>query len=130
MKRGIKEMVNATYLSKYDYSVQFSSVAQSCPTLCDPMNRKHSRRPCSSPTPRVHSNSRPSSRWCHPTISSSVVPFSSCPQSFPAWLLQMWYLHCTLEIIYLSGDRGNILKNLLFIHIYIYINNLATKKVC
>ena len=40
--------------------------------------------PCPSPTPRVHSNSCPSSQWCHPTISSSVVPFSSCPQSLPA----------------------------------------------
>ena len=44
----------------------------------------HARPPCPSPTPRVHPNPRPSSRWCHPTISSSVVPFSSCPQSFPA----------------------------------------------
>ena len=39
--------------------------------------------PCPSPTPRVHSDSRPLSQWCHPAISSSVVPFSSCPQSFP-----------------------------------------------
>ena len=62
-------------------SVQFSSVTQSCLTLCDPMNRS---TPFLSPTPRVHPNPRPSSRWCHPTISSSVVPFSSCPQSFPA----------------------------------------------
>ena len=45
------------------------------------MNR---RPPCPSPTPGVHSNSHPSSRWCHPAISSSVVPFSSCPQSLPA----------------------------------------------
>ena len=45
---------------------------------------QHARPPCPSPTPGVHSNSRPSSRWCHPTISSSVVPFSSCPQSLPA----------------------------------------------
>ena len=42
------------------------------------------RLPCPSPTPRACSNSWPSSQWCHPTISSSVVPFSSCPQSFPA----------------------------------------------
>ena len=60
---------------------QFSSVAQSCLTLCSPM---HARLPCPSPTPRVYSNSCPLSRWCHPTISSSVVHFSSCPQSFPA----------------------------------------------
>ena len=42
---------------------------------------QHVRPPCPSPTPRVHSNSCPLSRWCHPAISSSVVPFSSCPQS-------------------------------------------------
>ena len=65
-------------------SVQFSSAAQSCPTLCDRTNHGHARPPCPSPTPGVHSNSRPSSRWCHPAISSSVVPFSSCPQSLPA----------------------------------------------
>ena len=70
----------------------FSSVTQSCLTLCDPMNHstpglpvpQHARPPCPSPTPRVHPNPRPLSWWCHPTISSSVVPFSSCPQSFPA----------------------------------------------
>ena len=44
----------------------------------------HTRPPCPSPTPGVHSNSRPLSPWCHPSISSSVVPFSSCPQSLPA----------------------------------------------
>ena len=44
----------------------------------------HARLPCHSPTPRAYSNSCPLSQWCHPTISSSVVPFSSCPQSFPA----------------------------------------------
>ena len=60
----------------------FISVAQSCPTL-RPHELQHARPPCPSPTPRVHSNSCPSSRWCHPAISSSVVP-SSCPQSLPA----------------------------------------------
>ena len=45
---------------------------------------QHTRLPCPSPTPRAYLNSCPSSRWCHPTISSSVVPFSSCPQSLPA----------------------------------------------
>ena len=48
-----------------------------------PHELQHTRPPCPSPTPRVYSNSCPLSRWCHPTISSSVVPFSSCPQSFP-----------------------------------------------
>ena len=49
-----------------------------------PHESQHARPPCPSPTPRVHSDSRPSSQWCHPAISSSVVPFSSCPQSLPA----------------------------------------------
>ena len=49
-----------------------------------PNEPQHARPPCPSPTPGVYSNSCPSSRWCHPTISSSVVPFSSCPQSLPA----------------------------------------------
>ena len=67
---------------KVDSSVQFSSVAQSCPALCDPMNR-------STPGLPVHHHlleftQTPSSRWCHPAVSSSVVPFFSCPQSLPA----------------------------------------------
>ena len=49
-----------------------------------PHESQHARPPCPSSTPRFHSNSRPLSQWCHPTISSSVVPFSSCPQSLPA----------------------------------------------
>ena len=63
-------------------TIQFS-----CSVVSDsvqPHELQHSRPPCASPTPRVHSNSSPSSRWCHPAISSSVVPFSSCPQSLPA----------------------------------------------
>ena len=63
--------------------VQFSSVTQSCLTL-QPHESQHARPPCPSPTPRVYSNSRQSSRWCHPAILSSVVPFSSCPQSLSA----------------------------------------------
>ena len=64
-------------------SVQFSSVARSCLTL-QPNGLQHARLPCPSPTPRAYSDSCASSWWCHPTISSSVVPFSSCLQSFPA----------------------------------------------
>ena len=65
-------------------NVQFSSVAQSCPTLCWPHELQHARPPCPSPTPGVYPNSCPSSWWYHPAISSSVVPFSSCPQSLLA----------------------------------------------
>ena len=60
------------------------SVTQLCSTLCDPHGLQHTRLPCPSPTPGDCSNSCPSSRWCHPTISSSVIPFFSCLQSFPA----------------------------------------------
>ena len=49
-----------------------------------PHEPQHTRPPCPSPTPRVHTNPFPSSQWCHSIISSSVIPFSSCPQSFPA----------------------------------------------
>ena len=61
--------------------VQFSSVVSGS---SQPHEPQHARPSCPSPTPGVYSNSCPSSRWCHPTISSSVTPFSSCPQSFPA----------------------------------------------
>ena len=67
--------------------IQFSSVQFSCSVVSDslqPHELQHDRPPCPSPTPRVHSNSCPSSQWCHPAISSSVAPFSSCPQSLPA----------------------------------------------
>jgi len=69
--------------STNDRSVLFSSAAQSCPTL-QPHGLQHSRPPCPSPAPKSCSNSCPLSRWCHPTISSSVTPFSSCLQSCPA----------------------------------------------
>ena len=61
----------------------FGSVSQSCTTLCDPMNRSMPGPPGPSSTPGVYPNSSPLSRWCHPTISSSVIPFSSHPQSSP-----------------------------------------------
>ena len=66
------------------YGVQFSSVTQSCPTLWDPTDCSTLRPPCPSPIPGAYSNSCPLSRWCHPTISSFVIPFSSCLQAFPA----------------------------------------------
>ena len=67
--------------------LSFSSVQSSRSVVSDslqPHESQHARPPCPSPTPRVHPDSRPSSRWCHPAISSSVVPFSSCPQSLSA----------------------------------------------
>ena len=64
-------------------SVLFSSVPQSSLTL-GPHESQHTRPPCPSPAPGVYPDSCPSSRWCHPATSSSVIPFSSCPQSLPA----------------------------------------------
>ena len=68
-------------------SIKISSVQFSCSLMSDslsPHESQHTKPPCPSPTPRVHSNSWPLSQWCHPAISSSVVPFSSFPQSLPA----------------------------------------------
>ena len=64
-----------------------SLVQFSCSVVSDslwPRESQHTRPPCPSPTPGVYPNSRPSSQWCHPAISSSVVPIYSCPQSLPA----------------------------------------------
>ena len=63
-------------------SVQFSHSVVSDSLW--PHESQHARPPCPSPTPGVHSDSRPSSQWCHPAISSSVISFSSCPQSLQA----------------------------------------------
>ena len=80
-----------------------SSVQFSCSVMSDslwPHELQHARPPCPSPTPGFHSNSRPSSRWCHPAISSSVIPFSSCPHpskhqslSNESTLLMKWPEH-------------------------------------
>ena len=70
------------YIYIYISSVQFSRSVMS--DSLQPHESQHARPLCPSPTPRVHPDSRPSSLWCHPAISSSVVPFSSCLQSLPA----------------------------------------------
>ena len=71
-----------THTHIYIYSVQFSRSVMSDSLL--PHEPQHARLPCPSPILRVHQNPSPLSQWCHLAISSSVVPFSSCPQSFPA----------------------------------------------
>ena len=78
--------LKGTYLNIIK-TMHYSSVQFSHSVVSDslrPHESQHTRPPCPSPTPGVHSNSHPSSRWCHPDISSSVAPFSSCPQSLPA----------------------------------------------
>ena len=69
--------MSSSFISSY------SSVQSLSHVTLRPHELQHARPPCPSPTPRVHSNSRPSSQWCHPAISSSAVPFSSCPESLP-----------------------------------------------
>ena len=71
----------------HDWSDLAAAVHISCSVVSDslrPHELQHARLPCPSPTPRAYLNSCPSSRWCHPTISFSVIPFSSCLQYFPA----------------------------------------------
>ena len=83
----IKLLCFLTKMILFIFNIRFSSVQFSRSVLSNslrPRESQHTRPPCPSPSPRVHSDSRPLSQWCHPTISSSVVPFSSCPQSFPA----------------------------------------------
>jgi len=78
----IQSLVQQTFTECPLSSVQFG-----CSVVSDslwPRESQHARPPCPSPTPRVHSDSRPSNQWCHPANSSSVIPFSSCPQSLPA----------------------------------------------
>ena len=74
-------------LRKHCFYLSFSSLQFSLSVVSAslrPHELKHARPPCPSPTLGVHPNPCPLSWWCHPTISSSVIPFSSCPQSFPA----------------------------------------------
>ena len=82
-----KELKKKTYSNTCSQIFQFSSVQFSRSVVSNslwPHEVQHARPPYPSPTLRVHSNSCPSSQWCHPAISSSVVPFSSCPWSLPA----------------------------------------------
>ena len=77
----------STTIKCFGMWLQISSVQFSRPVMSDslrPHELQHAGPPCPSPTPKVYPNSCPSSQWCHPAISSSVVPFSSCPQSLPA----------------------------------------------
>ena len=77
----------SSYFNVFELMAWIRAVQFSCSVMSDslrPRESQHARPPCPSPTPGVHPNSCPSSWWCHPAISSSVVPFSSCPQSLPA----------------------------------------------
>ena len=86
VKKSLDCKYKGLFLNSHSYSIDFS-VQFSHSVMSDslqPHESLHTRRPCLSPTPGVHPNSCPSNLWCHPAISSSVIPFSSCPQSLPA----------------------------------------------
>ena len=88
---GLHRTIQLQLLQHYCWdigSVQFSRSVMS--NSLRPHELQHARPPCPSPTPWVHPNPYPLSWWCHPTISSSVIPFSSCPQSFPASEIFQW----------------------------------------
>ena len=81
-KQKVIDFAERHRVAQHKFNIQFS-----CSVVSDslePHGLQYARPPCPSPTPRVYSNSCPLSQWCHPTIASSVVPFSSCLQSFPA----------------------------------------------
>ena len=87
VKWGTDFCLTMKVLTGIFFQCKFSSVQFSHSVVSDslrPHESQHARPPCPSPTPRVYSNPCPSNWWCHPVISSSVVPFSSCPQSLPA----------------------------------------------
>ena len=96
--------INPVELSDYSDPSCFSSVQFSRSVMSNclwPHESQHTRPPCPSSTPGIHSDSCPSSQWCHPAISSWVIPFSSCPQSlqasesFPMSQLFAWGSQCT-----------------------------------
>ena len=92
LRKGQSKKKNCKFLSPYNIfesSVQFSSSVVS--NSLRPHELQHTRPPCPSPTPGVYSNSCPLSQWCHPTISSSVVPFSSRLQSFSSFQMSQLF---------------------------------------
>ena len=98
-----------SYIAKH----QFSSVTQSCPALCNPVDCSTPGFPVHHELPNTCSNSCSSSRWCHPTISSSVVPFSSCLQSFPASgsFLMSHFLTSSGQSVVISASTSVLLKH-------------------
>ena len=93
------------------FSVQFSRSVVS--DSLRPHELQHARPPCPSPTPRVHPDSSPSSQWCHPAISSSVVPFSSCPQSSQHQSLFQWvnFSHEVAKVLEFQLEHHSFQRN-------------------
>ena len=95
------------------HSVQFSHSVVS--DSLRPHESQHTRPPCPSPAPRVYSNSCPLSQWCHPAVSSSVIPFSSCPQSLSSLIIREMQIKTTVKYFLISVEllflkRGEIIN--------------------
>ena len=92
-------------------SVQFNRSVVS--DFLQPHESQHARPPCSSPSPGVHSDSRPSSQWCHPAILSSVVPFSSCPNPYQHQNLFQWVnsLHEVAKVLEFQLQHHSFQRN-------------------
>ena len=126
---------NSQSNSKNNIAKGIRSDQISCSVMSDSLQHhesQHARPPYPSPTPRVHSDSHPSSQWCHPAISSSVVPFSSCPQSFPAsgsfQMSQLVYFVCVYKYVctgYWIHDY-TIEMALTILYVYMHIYNTCT----
>ena len=96
---------------------QFSSVQFSRSVVSDsswPHESQHARPPCPSPTPGVYPDPRPSSQWCHPAISSSVVPFSSCHYSMINMKHNFPLICMKLDLIWIRGEKVFLLRNLFY----------------
>ena len=92
---GHKESDMTEWLNWTEHQSYKINERESCSVVSDSLwshELQHSRPPCSSPSPGVHSDLRPSSQWCHPALSSSVVPFSSCLQSLPSLVFSKFRL--------------------------------------
>ena len=110
-------------------SVQFNHSVVS--NSLRPHGLQHARLPCPSPTLRACSNSCPSSQWCHPTISSSVIPFSSCLQSFPASgsFPRSWFFASGGQTIGVSVLEYSSIYTIFILFIYLFLSSLVAQKV-
>ena len=114
---GDSVIPSSNYVASVSYTVQFSSVTHSVVSnSLKTHGLQHIRPPCPSPTPKASPNSCPSSRWCHPTISSSVVPFFSCPQPFLAsgsFLMSQFFSNESVaKVLGVSASASVLLMNI------------------
>ena len=122
LKKTVYWIIKDTFIH-YLFCVEFSSVQFTHSVMSDslwPHALQHARPPCPSPTPGAYPNSRPLSRWCHPTISSSVIPFSSRLQSFPEW--------GSFQMNQFFPSGGQIIKKKIYLYTICFVLNCPPPK--